>query len=162
MYVVKKILIDLAEEIDVSKNEVYSKFLVFLKTNFKLFFPAENKSNTKSTAESREWHIKNNFKHFLNNTEYSLWAGKRAKYLILEEQPTFNLGSDQYMISMRGVAIISVGDDDYLLLVTSHNGGIKFDCLKIIGTQLGPVTDDREYARLQDCVDELRMYMINR
>ena len=63
---------------------------------------------------------------------------------------------------MRGFAIISIENDDYLFLGMSQNGKLKFDCLKIIGTQLSPVADNKEYAELQDCINELRIHMANR
>jgi len=103
--------------------------------------------------------IKDNFLHFINNTKYSFYTGKLANYIILEEQPEFNISSPDSVFVLHGLCIISSDSADYLLVGAEFDGRVRLDCMKITGVQLLPISDTDEWAQCNNYVGEVMDYM---
>lgn len=103
--------------------------------------------------------MKDNFMGFINNTSYKVWQGELATYIILEEQPEYNISQANTTFTLRGLCIISTQSNDYLLLGTEYGGRVRMDCMKIVGMQLAPISDEAEYVQCNTYVQEIISYM---
>ena len=103
--------------------------------------------------------LKDNFFGFINNTSYTLWEGCLANYIILDEQPEYNISQANAAFTLRGLCIISTQSNDYLLVGAEYGGRVRMDCMKIVGTQLAPISDEAEYAQCNTYVQEVINYM---
>ena len=103
--------------------------------------------------------MKDNFLSFINNTSYTLWEGSLANYIILEEQPEYTISQGTTTFVLRGLCIISTPSNDYLLLGVENAGRVRMDCMKIVGTQLAPISDEAEYAQCNVYVQEITNHM---